>query len=154
MNDKQEAFVQVKLLGLPSFDKWDNCDGYTDQCYWTRDETKKTKQLLDGCICAQCLAMDSYSIADVLYTSISMSYKDTIHSGKFDSSQVWTLMCSFVKKMLQENRYVRVVVRDGIHMDDHWGTASRSLFTALKAHTVYMILCTFQLKTIQVLVLK
>ena len=137
---------QAELPGLPSFSKWDNRDGRNGRRFWMREETRKTEQQLDGCIrsqlsgCAQLLAkdllMDSYTMSDLLYTFISTSYEDTMHSGRFSSEQAWTLTCSFVKRIFQEIGHERVIARDGIHVNDHWATSSKFLNATLKAHTV------------------
>ena len=114
--------------------------------YWIRDETRKTEQQIDGCIRSQLsgpaqllakdLLMDFFSMSDVLYTFISTSYEDTMQSGKFDGDQSWTLTCSFVKRIFQEIGFVRVVARDGIHVEDHWTTSAKFLFATLKTHNV------------------
>ena len=75
-------------------------------------------------------------MSDALYTFISTSFEDTMHSGKFDQKQAWTLTCSFVKRIFQEIGYERVVARDGINVDNQWSTAAKFIYATLKAHSV------------------
>ena len=75
-------------------------------------------------------------MSDTLFTFISTSFEDTMYSGRFDKGQAWTLTCSFVKRIFQEIAHERVIARDGIDMDDHWGTSAKFLFATLKAHSV------------------
>ena len=145
-DDEQYLLAQPELPSLPTFSKWDNRDGNNGRRFWIRSETRKTEQQLDGCIrsqlsgAAQVLAkdllMDSYSMSEALYTFISTSYEDTMHSGKFDSTQAWKLTCSFVKRIFQEIAMERVVARDGIDVGNPWNTAAKFLFATLKAHEV------------------
>lgn len=145
-SDEQDLLAQPELPGLPTFSKWDNRDGNNGRRFWIRTETRKTEQQLDGCIRSQLagpaqvlakdLLMDSYSMSEALYTFISTSYEDTMHSGKFDSTQAWKLTCSFVKRIFQEIAIERVIARDGIDVGDPWATAARFLFATLKAHKV------------------
>ena len=145
-SNEQELTAQPELPGLPSFSKWDNRDGRNGRRFWIREEARKTEQQLDGCIRSQLqgsvqmlakdLLMDSFSMSDALYTFISTSYEDTMHSGRFDTDQAWTLTCSFVKRIFQEISHERVIARDGIDVDDHWGTSSKFLFATLKAHSI------------------
>lgn len=138
--------AQQELPGLTSFAKWDNRDGRTGRRFWIRDETRKTEQQIDGWIRTQLsgpaqllakdLLMDSYAMSDCLYTFISTSYEDTMHSNKFDSKQAWSLTSSFVKRIFTELGYVRVLARDGVNMDDPWNTAATFLFATLKAHVI------------------
>ena len=145
-SNELDLTAQAELPGMPTFAKWDNRDGRNGRRYWIREETRKTEQQLDGCIRAQLsgqaqllakdLLMDSYSMSDCLYTFISTSFEDTMHSGRFDQDQAWTLTCSFVKRIFQEISLERVIARDGIDVDDHWATSAKFLFATLKAHSV------------------
>ena len=114
-NDKLELVSQAELPGMPTFAKWDNRDGSNGRRFWIREETRKTEQQLDGVIrsplsgpaqiLAKDLLMDSVSMSESLYTFISTSYEDTIHSGRFDSQQAWTLTSCFVERIFQELSY-------------------------------------------------
>ena len=145
-NDELELVSQAELPGMPTFAKWDNRDGSNGRRFWIREETRKTEQQLDGIIRSQLsgpaqilakdLLMDSVSMSESLYTFISTSYEDTMHSGRFDTQQAWTLTSCFVKRIFQELSYERVVARDGIQVGDHWSTAAKFIFATLRAHTV------------------
>ena len=77
-SNEQELIAQPELPSLSTFDKWDNRDGRNGRRFWIREESRKTEQQLDGCICAQLhgpaqflakdLLMDSYSMSDALFT--------------------------------------------------------------------------------------
>ena len=141
-----EMVSQAELPGLPSFSKWDARDGRNGRRFWIRDETRKTEQQLDGWIRTQLagpaqllgkdLLVDSCAMSEALYTFISTSYDDTMHSGKFDSDQAWALTSSFVKRIFTELSHVRVIARDGVHVDDPWSTGATFLFATLKAHVI------------------
>jgi hypothetical protein len=141
-----EIMSQAELPGLPTFSKWDARDGRNGRRFWIRDETRKTEQQLDGWIRSQLdgpaqllgkdLLVDSCAMSEALYTFISTSYDDTMHSGKFDSGQAWALTSSFVKRIFTELSHVRVIARDGVHVDDPWSTGATFLFATLKAHVI------------------
>ena len=145
-NDDYESTVQLELPGLLSYAKWDNRDRRHWHRFWIREETHKTEQQLDGCICSQLagpaqilakdMLMDSFSMSNTLYNFITSLYEDIMNAGKFDSNQAWTLMCSFVKHIFQELSYEQVMARDGIHVDEPWSTSANFLFATMKAHSV------------------
>ena len=141
-NDELDLLAQAELPGLPTFSKWDNRDRSNGRRFWIREETRKTHQQLDGCFCSQLhgspqllakdLLADSHSKAEALYTFISSSYEDTMHSGKFDSEQARALTCSFVKRLFQEIAYERV------YMESTWmiiGRPPPSFYLPLLKHT-------------------
>ena len=80
--------------------------------------------------------MDSYSMSESIYVFITSSYEDTMHSGKFDSAQAWTLTCSFVKRIFTEIGHARVMARDGVNVKDPWSTAATFVFATLQAHVI------------------
>ena len=67
---------------------------------------------------------------------ITQAYEDILHAGKFEPQQCWSLTCAFVKRIFTELGHVRVTARDGINVNDPWGTAATFLFATLKAHVV------------------
>ena len=77
--------------------------------YWIKDETLKTEAQLENWIQAQLngtaqviahnLLHDLRKMSHVLYTFIITSYEDTIHSGKFNSTQAWEITSSFSKQI-------------------------------------------------------
>ena len=85
---------------------------------------------------ARDLLMDSMAMSEELFNFISTSYEDTIHSGRFDSDQAWALTSKFVKRIFSEIGDVRVIARDGVHVNDPWTTGAKFLFATLKAHVV------------------
>ena len=141
-----DLVAQRELPGLPNFSKWDGLDGRTGRRYWIREEGRKTRHQLDGWIrdnltgkaqsLAQDLLVDSFTMSETLYSFISSSYEDTMHSGRFDSAQAWALTCSFVKRIFTEIGYARVIARDGININDPWRTAGMFVFATLKAHVI------------------
>ena len=146
VNDTHDLVAQRELPGLPNFNKWDGLDGRTGRRYWIREEGRKTRHQLDGWIrdhlsgpaqvLAQDLLVDSFTMSETLYSFISSSYEDTMHSGRFDSSQAWALTCSFVKRIFTEIGYARVIARDGVNVKDPWRTAGMFLFATLRAHVI------------------
>ena len=138
--------AQPELPGLKTFQKWDNQDGLTGRKYWIKKEARSTHTQIDGMIrqqlsgdaqyLARDLLMDSMAMSEELFNFISTSYEDTLHSGRFDSYQAWALTSKFVKRIFSEIGDVRVIARDGVHVNDPWTTAAKFLFATLKAHTV------------------
>ena len=145
-SDNQDLTAQKELPGLPTFKKWDGLDGRTGRRYWIREEGRKTRHQIDGWIrdhlsgkaqiLAQDLLVDSFTMSETLYSFISSSYEDTMHSGRFESEQAWALTCSFVKRIFTEIGYARVVARDGINVNNPWRTAGIFVFATLKAHVI------------------
>ena len=76
------------------------------------------------------------AMSEELFTFISTSYEDTMHSGRFDSDQAWALTCKFVKRIFTEIGDARIIARDGVHVSDPWTTAAKFLFATLRAHEV------------------
>jgi hypothetical protein len=87
-------------------------------------------------VLAKDLLVDSFAMSDALYTFISTSYEDTMHSWKFTKEQAWSLTSSFVKRIFIELGYVCVIVQDGMNLDNPWSTAATFLFATLKAHVI------------------
>ena len=148
--------AQVELPSLPNFKKWDVRDGISGRKYWTKDETCNTEAQLGNCIwnqltgSAQLLVCDilndSHTMSHTLHTFISTSYEDTMHSGKFDSTQACKLTSSFVKKIFTEIGYAKVCARDSINVDVPWSSGSGIIFDNICDHSVMIEFIHFPIK--------
>ena len=63
------------------------------------------------------LLHDFNTVSHDLYTFISTSYEDNMHSCKFESTKYWKLTSSFFKRKFIEVVYARVSARYAIHID-------------------------------------
>ena len=91
-----DVIAQVILPGLSTFQKQDVRDGRSGRKYWIKDESRKTKAQLKNWIWNQLTGITQvltrnilhylHTMLYALYTFIRTSYKDTTHSGKFDST--------------------------------------------------------------------
>ena len=89
-------------------------------------------------------------MAHTLYTSISTSYENTTHFGKFDSTQAWNITSSFVKQIFSEIGYARVSASYIIKTDAPWSSVAGVIFATLKSHSVMIKFMNFPSKIIQV----
>ena len=85
---------------------------------------------------AKDLLRDSVTMSEELFNFISTSYQDTMHSGRFDSSQAWALTSKFVKRIFTEISDARIIARDGVYVKDPWTTGAKFVFATLRAHEV------------------
>ena len=119
---------QSKLPGLSYYSKWDNHDGSIGIRYWIWQESCKTFNQIDELILsdlsgvlhyiAKDLLSDSISMVEVLTSFIITLYDDTIHSGRFESSQSWALTIKFFKHISTELTNVWAKARYYVQSDD------------------------------------
>ena len=82
---------------------------------WIRTQLTGSAQVL-----ARNLHHDFHTQSYALYTFIGTSYEDTMHSGKFDSTQYCKLTSSFIKQIFTKVGYARFSAMDGINIDAPW----------------------------------
>ena len=130
---------------MPIFEKWYARYGRYGRKYWIKGETRKTETKLDNWIWTQLtgsaivlapdLLHDSHMMSHGFYTFVDTSYKDTIYSGKFDSTQAWKITSSFAKRIFTEIGYTRVSARYSINIDSPWSSGAGILFATLYDHS-------------------
>ena len=96
-----DVTAQVEFPGLTILEKWDVRNERSGRKYCIKYETHKTEVQLDNWmrtqltgldqVLAHNLLHDSHTVSHASYTFIRNSYEDTMHSGKFDSTQAWKL---------------------------------------------------------------
>ena len=124
--------------------------------YWIKDETLKTEAQLENWIQAQLngtaqviahnLLHDLRKMSHVLYTFIITSYEDTIHSGKFNSTQAWEITSSFSKQIFTEIGYAGVSASDVKIIGALWSSGSGIVFPTIHAHSVMSVFMCFSIK--------
>ena len=87
-------------------------------------------------VLAHNLLHDLHTISHTLYPFIITSYEDTMHSGKFASSQAWKITSSFFKRIFTEIGYSRFSARYAINIDAPWSSGAGILFATLHYHYI------------------